>query len=135
MSSITYSLGISREMPAVYLLRNVARFSMPVPQDIEFEASGVFYNVRCRSGRLDVVSSKGYRWDGPSGPAFDSPTGMRASLFHDVLYQAIIEGKVSKEHRKLADQALLRITEQDGMAWARRWLWYLAVRAMGWRAL
>ncbi len=33
--------------------------------------------------------SKGYAWDGPSGPTFDTLNFMRGSLVHDALYQLI----------------------------------------------
>ncbi len=49
-----------------------------------------------------------YAWDGPSGPTFDTPTNMRASLFHDALCQLIGEGQLGKKFRKYADE-LLRI--------------------------
>ena len=49
-----------------------------------------------------------YAWDGPSGPTFDTPTNMRASLFHDALCQLIGEGLLDMKYRKYADE-LLRI--------------------------
>ncbi len=47
-----------------------------------------------------------YAWDGPSGPTFDTPTNMRASLFHDALCQLIGEGLLDKVYRKYADELL-----------------------------
>ncbi len=47
-----------------------------------------------------------YAWDGPSGPTFDTPTNMRASLFHDALCQLIGEGLLDKKYRKYADELL-----------------------------
>ncbi|HUS89668.1 MAG TPA: hypothetical protein VMW91_10000, partial [Desulfosporosinus sp.] len=39
-----------------------------------------------------IVIHKGYAWDGPSGPTFDTPNFMLGSLVHDVFYQAMREG-------------------------------------------
>ena len=33
-----------------------------------------------------LIIRPGYAWDGPSGPTFDTPSFMRGSLIHDVLY-------------------------------------------------
>ena len=57
-------------------------------------------------GELTVLVR--YAWDGPSGPTFDTPTNMRASLFHDALCQLIGERLLDKKYRKYADE-LLRI--------------------------
>ena len=56
------------------------------------------------TGRLLVHTR--YAWDGPSGPTFDTPTNMRASLFHDALCQLIEEGLLDKKYRKYADELL-----------------------------
>ncbi len=49
-----------------------------------------------------------YAWDGASFIARDTPTNMRASLFHDALCQLIGEGLLDKKYRKYADE-LLRV--------------------------
>lgn len=74
---------------------------------------------------------KGYAWDGPSGPTFDTPSFMRGSLVHDALYQLIREGQLGVEHRKAADQLLRRICREDGMSAVRAWWVYQAVRIFG----
>ena len=62
-----------------------------------------------------------YAWDGPSGPTFDTPTNMRASLFHDALCQLINEGLLDKKYRKYADELLRvhmledQVKDADGM--------------------
>ena len=62
---------------------------------------------------------KGYCWDGPSGPTFDTAATMRASLFHDALYQLMRERKLHvKLHRRVADELLRNVMVEDG-AW--RW--------------
>ncbi len=47
-----------------------------------------------------------YAWDGASFIAKDTPTNMRASLFHDALCQLINEGLLDKKYRKYADELL-----------------------------
>ena len=59
---------------------------------------------RCVGGEL--IAHPHYAWDGPSGPTFDTPTNMRASLFHDINCQAISEGLLDKKYRKYADELL-----------------------------
>ena len=72
--------------------------------------------------------TKGYAWDGPSGPAIDTPSFMQASLVHDALYQLMREGLVDINYRKDADLLLYKIAREDGM-WKLRALWtYWAVR-------
>ena len=70
-----------------------------------------------------------YCWDGPSGPTFDTPSTLRASLFHDCLYQLMREGLLdADEHRRPADDLLRRLMLEDG-AWRwRAWCWLRAVR-------
>ena len=69
---------------------------------------------------------KGYCWDGASGPTFDTASTMRASLYHDALYQLMREGKLHPEKdRRMADELLRDLMIADG-AWPWRadlWLW------------
>lgn len=73
----------------------------------------------------------GFEWDGPSGPAIDTPSFMRASLVHDALYRLITERKLPKRYRKDADKIMRVIAENDGMPFLRRWYAYAAVRVFG----
>lgn len=81
-----------------------------------------------------IAVGEGYVWDGPSGPAADSPTGMRASLFHDVLYQALREELLPRTwaNRRKADRVLFAIAAEAGMLWPRRAYWYVSLRLVGW---
>ena len=72
-----------------------------------------------------------YAWDGPSGPTIDTDNSMRASLIHDVLYQAIRENGLTCEFRRRADLEFRRILKSDGMSFPRRWIWWSAVRLFG----
>lgn len=71
---------------------------------------------------------KGYVWDGPSGPTFDSASAMRASLVHDALYQFLREGLIDPSFRTVADNLLRDLAIEDGMALWRAKLWRWAVR-------
>lgn len=85
--------------------------------------------------RIDVdgilVISKGYAWDGPSGPTIDTATFMRGSLVHDALYQLIRGGWLGRERRLYADQLLRQICREDGMNPIRAWWVYRSVRIFG----
>jgi len=85
------------------------------------------------SGRYIVINA-GYAWDGPSGPAFDTKSFMRASLVHDALYQLMREGVLPLEFRKTADQIMRDICREDGMWWPRRTWCYWAVRLFAGKA-
>jgi hypothetical protein len=72
---------------------------------------------------------KGYAWDGPSGPAIDTPSFMRGSLVHDVLYQLMRLGRLDADtDRETADRILREICVEDGMWRVRAWWVYQAVR-------
>lgn len=80
----------------------------------------------------ELTLQKGYAWDGPSGPAIDTKTFMRASLLHDAFYQLIREGILNKtEDRKLADKIFKEICIEDGMWKFRARYAYLGVRWFG----
>jgi hypothetical protein len=70
----------------------------------------------------------GYMWDGPSGPAIDTPNFMRGSLIHDVFYQCMRSGWLGQTYRQTADEELSRICLEDGMSKIRAWWVYNSVR-------
>lgn len=85
--------------------------------------------VLAASGVLTVQA--GYCWDGPSGPALDTPNFMRASLVHDALYQLIRLGELSPKHRVHADQLMYTLCRADGMGRFRAHYSYYAVCLFG----
>jgi len=88
--------------------------------------------VRLSKGGWLTVK-RGYAWDGASGPTFDTPATLRASLFHDALYQLIGEGLLTLDDaREIADEILERVMLEDGAWPLRAKLWLVAVRAFGW---
>ncbi len=78
-----------------------------------------------------MLIDKGYAWDGLSGPAFDTKTGMRGSLYHDALYQLMRKGKLSLTWQARADEVFHEICLEDGMWKPRAWWCYRAVRRLG----
>lgn len=85
--------------------------------------------------RLDpnglLTITKGYAWDGPSGPTIDTRSFMRGSLVHDALYQLIRLGHLGHNSRLHADELLREICRQDGMNPVRAWWVYHSVRIFG----
>jgi len=79
-----------------------------------------------RNGLLTV--KKGYAWDGPSGPTFDTKTFMRGSLVHDAIYQLIREGFIGEQYKIYADGFLYNICIEDGMNRIRAWYVYQSVK-------
>lgn len=80
-------------------------------------------------GHLEI--SKGYAWDGPSGPTFDTLNFMRGSLVHDALYQLIRIKKIPPRYKEYADLLLKKICLEDGMSDFRANYVYLAVKLFG----
>jgi hypothetical protein len=90
-------------------------------------------NINTEYIKLDtdgnITLTKGYAWDGPSGPTIDTLTFMRGSLIHDALYQLMREEFLDhKIYRKTADVILRKICREDGMWFLRAWWVYVGVR-------
>lgn len=69
----------------------------------------------------DIIAKKGYMWDGPSGPTIDRKENMRASLYHDILAEAMRLGLLPQSFWTEANEMLGRICIEDGMSpwWAK----------------
>ena len=78
-----------------------------------------------------LILLRGYAWDGPSGPAIDTPNFMRGSLVHDALYQLLREGHLAPACREAADMFLRDLCLEDGMWRIRAWWVYRGVRLGG----
>lgn len=85
-----------------------------------------------KGGHLTI--KKGYCWDGPSGPTFDTDSFMLGSLVHDAFYQLIREMKLPMSYRLKADRLLRELCLADGMSKVRAWWVYWGVRAGGKKA-
>ena len=101
---------------------------IPVPAPVSSKHGWVsFTPLGDKQSRLTI--QRGYCWDGASGPTFDTPSTMFASLVHDALYQLMRELKLNiNAHRKTIDELLYTLMIEGG-AW--RWrakLWLVGVR-------
>lgn len=76
----------------------------------------------------ELTIDRGYCWDGPSGPTFDTKSFMRGALVHDVFYQMMRQGELPRSKRKQADLELDKLLKEDGMWWPRRKYVYRALR-------
>lgn len=76
----------------------------------------------------ELLIRKGYAWDGPSGPTFDTEAFMRGALVHDALYQLMREELIAQSFRLVADDELKRMCKEDGMSSFRAWYVYKSVR-------
>ena len=80
----------------------------------------------------DLFALSGYAWDGPSGLTFDTRSSIRGSLWHDIGYQLIRTGVLSKAlYKPLFDKLLREVCIEGGMWTWRANLWYKAVSGFG----
>lgn len=77
---------------------------------------------------------RGFRWNGASGPTWDTDGIRRASLVHDALYGILKRDGYDSRHRQLADRIFYHHLRQMGVNPARRWYYYAAVRLFGRKA-
>ena len=78
-----------------------------------------------------LILSKGFWWDGRSGPALDTVNTLRSSAFHDALYELIIIAVLPKSVRVLADILMRKIDKEDGVNFIRRWYSHVGLRLFG----
>jgi len=78
-----------------------------------------------KDGTLTI--SRGYAWDGASGPTYDSKCSMRGSLYHDALYQLMRLGLLDRSWRDKADELLRKTCIEDGMWKVRANIWWTMV--------
>lgn len=117
MTPIRYRSGYKYQLVDAYPVEVNIRPAAPIDTD---------YIALTSDGVLTV--KKGYAWDGPSGPTFDTKNFMRGSLVHDALYQLMREELLPGSCRKDADLELHRICREDGMSKFRAWYVLLGVR-------
>ena len=118
MKCIAYNDGYKYQLKEAYVLPIEIYPTTPI--DIEYIKLG-------SEGTLAI--SKGYAWDGPSGPTIDTLTFMRGSLVHDALYQLMRDGYLENHlYREAADRILQRVCKEDGMWPLRAWWIYHGVR-------
>ena len=82
-----------------------------------------------KTGKLTIT--KGYAWDGPSGPTIDTKNFMRGSLVHDVLYQLMRHDLLSQNRKDEIDCLLFNMCLEDGMSRIRAWWVYKGLQIGG----
>lgn len=103
-----------------------------LPNTSVFETNSSY--IRLEFAQRTMQISKGYCWDGPSGPTIDTDNFMRGSLFHDAWYQVMRENSYYRDFRDDADQLLMAMCLADGMhPWRARWV-YWGVKTFGRRS-
>lgn len=126
--NIHYKGGYKYQLQEDYL----HYFPVPFPTRLEHKVQTKYLSVTLFMNYASILISKGYAWDGPSGPTFDTKNFMRGSLVHDAMYQLIRLEKLDKNvYRKYADQELYRICREDGMNWFRANIVYYGLRIGG----
>lgn len=76
-----------------------------------------FFFIMPDGNRSVLFIKDGYCWDGPSGPTFDTKDSLRASLYHDVLWQIISMDLLPAEpYRALSNEELHRVFIEDALA-------------------
>ena len=120
MKSIKYRKGYKYQLADRYITNTAIKPRAEI--DTEFINLSI-------NGQLTIA--KGYAWDGPSGPTYDSLNSMRGSLAHDAKYQLIRLGHLSYIYKGDADSELVADCMADGMWRWRARLWGWAVRRFG----
>lgn len=75
-----------------------------------------------------LTISRGYAWDGSSGPTVDTESSMEASLVHDALYQLMRMGLLDRKWRECADFEYKRLCLENDMYKFRAWYQYRIVK-------
>jgi len=112
------------------------KYKYNLHSDYEYAAE-IEVKKPCNLGYVEIKQDgklfirKGYAWDGPSGPTFDTKNFMRGSLVHDALYQLIRENKIEPDQRTRSDEILREICLEDGMSKIRAWWVFKGVNWFG----
>jgi len=108
MERIRYKAGYKYQLHEDYLFQTDIRPLHTITCDfIQLSKDGMLF------------ISKGYCWDGASGPVPDTKRNMRAALIHDALYQLMRLELLDRRYIKTpADKIFMVICIQDGTyAW------------------
>lgn len=101
------------------------------------EVKSCVYGYRVSTDSIDLykdgtlVLHFRFRWNGASGPTFDTFKTMRASAVHDALYRLLQKRLIDEKVRWQADLMLYRIMREDGASAVRAFYWLVAVEIFG----
>ena len=122
MNKIYYKKGYKYQFHEDYKIET----EINPPIDVSGADGYLFLDI---DGTLTI--KKGYAWDGPSGPAFDTRNFMKASGVHDALYQLFRKRLISEDYRRYADKLMIQICKDNGMSRIRCWWIYRGIRKFG----
>lgn len=109
-----------------YQIREEMRFALPS----EFQGVDITTDwITLRDCILTI--RRGYAYNGASGPTVDTKNSMRATAFHDAMYQLMCEEMLIREFKPLVDELFRELLRQDGMSAFRSAAWHRAVKKMG----
>ncbi len=109
-----------------YQIRTEVRFALP-PEFDGVDIAADFITLKNR----ELVIYVGYAYNGASGPTIDTKNSMRATAFHDAMYQLFCLELLIREFRALVDELFYELLRQDGMAAPRAFVWRRGVQKMG----
>ena len=104
---------------------------LPVEYNVDITGIPILHEFFMLNDVGIVTAEVGYRWDGASGPTIDTPSNMRGSLFHDILWQMLAEGLLPETYRRHSNKIMKQIFKKDGMSAFRAWYYYNAVNMFG----
>ena len=99
--------------------------------DYQYQSNVIGFEARTEFIDLDfdglLTIRKNWLYDGPSGPTYDSPGGMRAAAIHDAFYYLMRLGLVSTDTRRRVDTIFYEVMIEDGMPRDRAEIWFQGV--------
>ena len=101
--------------------------NLQIHTDIFVENEIFLQNIKLTTEGILKIS-KGYSWDGASGPTFDTKNTMLPALVHDALYELMRKGLLRLRHRQAVDSLFYKLLRQYGMGQFRAGIWYRAVK-------
>lgn len=112
-----------------------SKYKWELLEDWEYQTNILGYSAITEFVSLSVTGllkfKKGYRWDGASGPTWDTLSCRRGALVHDGLYQLLRTCKIPQSCKIAADLLLYRLCVNDGMIKFRAWIWLKSVQLFG----
>ena len=110
-----------------YRVKKRVYFHDPILEGIEVKHQYFIIKNSC------ITIEAGYHWNGCNGVK-DTHENLRASLFHDVGYQCLVDKLIDKPYRnrKIFDKLFRIILKDDDMNWLERQVYYYALRCFGW---
>lgn len=111
--------------------------SFPIPEEPygacirHFLAKNPVNHKYIRLDNSQIICAEGYRWDGCSGPTWDTESTMCASLVHDSLYQLMRLSLIPQSSKDFADRWFLNIMLLDGVWKIRAYTFYYGVTLFG----